>query len=209
MKKKVLFFTLLLSLIFIFGGCNGTVSEIKYKKGTFNTESNTYISEFFGVKVVLDKDWTGYNNQQMAQLNGITDFSDKNLLQALKDKGTVFDLYAVMSGNLTGTNLNITVQDLRSTNSLKFTEETYIDNSIETIKKGYEDRGATVEQVRKENLNFAGKDRFCSHYKILQNDAVVYLIQVAVKKGDYMATITISSSSDQYAVSTLQKFESA
>lgn len=129
--------------------------------------------------------------------------TDEDFIKQLDSKGVIFDFYASLAD---GTSINITIENLKTTGNTKFNEESYAKTAADQLKEQFEAAGATVEKSEKGTVTFAGKESHCVFVKISSNGTSVYETQVPIKKGNYMASVTFASSSEETVNELVKKF---
>lgn len=199
---------LALSFVMLFTACSGS-EDVEFKRGKYDESTKKYTSETFGITATLDDTWTVYSDSELAQVGGMTGSTDEDFIKQLDSKGGIFDFYALSTDTTSGTNINITVENLKVTNGNSgISEKVYIEAVIPKIKQQYESMGATVEKTETGTTTFCGKKVDCVFSKVTLNGVTFYQTQVPIKKGKYMAGVTFTSISEDTVNELVKKFSS-
>ena len=205
MKIKTAVSALALSVILLVTGCSGD-SGVTFARGKYDTGAKKYTSETFGISATFDDNWEVYDDSKLATVSGVTGSTDEDFIKTLDSKGVIFDLYATNKDAQSGTSINITVENLKKTGNSLLSEENYAKTAVDQIKKQFEAQGGTVDKAEKTKTTFAGKEMHSAEYKVTANGTSVYEIQVFIKKGNYMCSITLASLSEDTVKSLTSKF---
>lgn len=147
----------------------------------------------------------------MGKLSGITasDPTDEDFKKQLENTGMIFDLYAAHTDTTTGNSINITVENLKKTGNQGMSEEGYIDASIPQLKEQFGAQGFTVDKAEKGKITFIGKESVCGFVTVSKDGVTVHEVQVTVKKGVYMATVTFASYDEKTLDELVKMFSAA
>ncbi len=206
MKIKTAISALAMSVILVVTGCSGD-SGVTFARGKCDTSAKTYSSETFGITATLDDNWEVYDDSKLATVSGISGSSDEDFIKALDSNGYVFDFYATNKDAQSGTSINITVDNLKKSGNSLLNEENLAKTAIDQIKTQFEAQGGTVDKAEKTKTTFAGKEMHSAEYKITAGGITVYEIQIFIKKGNYLCTVTLASLSEDTVKSLTGKFK--
>lgn len=183
MKKVSRIFSLiaLCALMLLMTACGGQ----KFTHGTIS--GSTYKSDFLGLKATFGSEWDLYSDSRTAAYNGLSDMSASSIETAFKNNGTIYDMVVAKQD---GSSINIVIQDTTKTGSLK--ESDYFTTGVELLKRQLEATGAKAT-VGTDSVDFLGKSTRCITVKMSMSGITMYMIQVPIFKGDYIASITFGS----------------
>ncbi len=220
--KKILAFLLCAVVIFVFAGCGSevdvrgeidsagvsAVSEVssgaERELSLGNTSGNNYKNEFLGIGCRLDEGWTFYTQDQIYELNNIvTDSFDEDISEQIKNATIIYDMAA--TDNMGGT-INVNLEKLSTVASIVYDVENYIDSVLSQLEDAMAQIGFTLESCEKISVNFAGKTEKGIKGIMSVDDIKVYQKLVCIKRGNYMANITVSSVSEADVDALLAKF---
>lgn len=171
-----------------------STEEITYKMG--DTSGGIYTNDFLKIGCKLDENWTYYNDEQLAELSGVTmenlDEDLAELLEEATESGKiVYDMYAASNDSLA--NVSVIFENLGVMYSITLDEDKYIDISLENTQRAWEALGGENMIVKKAYIDFAG----ASHPALIMTGELpefnVYQTLVCIKQGNYMASITFGS----------------
>lgn len=145
----------------------------------------------FGIGATFPIGWTLYDNDVVAEMNGVTELSAENIQSLFETNGMVYD--AVAANTDTGTNLNFLAEDLSRSDNETITEQEYVSLSLTSIQTQLENQGYNVSYVTADTVTFAGSVHSCINISATVNDAQVFQHQVVIKSGKYMGILTVTS----------------
>lgn len=159
------------------------------------TANNSYKNEYFGIGIDLNEEWTFMSQEEINEANGMAkDLLDKEQYAEALDNGTVFtDMSATASdGILT---LNATIEKLNALGTLAVDEESYVDISLENtdFKAVFKQMGVDMSVVEKGTITVAEKEHPCIVLEGEVQGIGFYEKVAAIKKGNYVISITASS----------------
>ena len=196
MKIKTAVSALAMSLILVVTGCSG--ESVTFARGKYDDSAKKYTSETFGISAALDDNWEVYGDSDLATVSGMKGSSnDEDFIEALESNGYVFDFYAANKDVESGTSINITIDNLKKSGNSLFSEENLAKAAIEQIKAQFESQGAALDKAEKTTTTFAGAERHSAEYKVSAGGVTVYEIQIFIKKGGYLCTVTLASVSEE------------
>lgn len=205
MKIKTAVSALAMSLILIVTGCSGD-SGVTFERGKYDTSAKKYSSETFGISATFDDNWEIYDDSKLATVSGMKSSTDEDFIKALDSNGYVFDFYAVNKDAESGTSINITIDNLKKSGNMLLSEENLAKTAIEQIKTQFEAQGGTMDKAEKTTITFAGKEMHSAEYKVTAGGVTIYEIQVFIKKGGYLCTVTLASLSEEAVKGLASKF---
>lgn len=175
----------------------------QFKHGTVTDTS--YSSSFLGIEADFSDGWEIYGDDELADLNKISDMSDENINKILDSTAVAYEL---MAGIESGSNVNIVIENLNLTNGGKTTDpENYIDMALPNLKSGLEGVYDSVT-VNKDKVNICGKDMTCIKAEISGNGITASELQIPVINGTYAAIITFTALTDDDMNTLMSAFKS-
>ena len=172
-----------------------TTEEAAFETGS--TQGGVYTNNFIGIGCQLDENWSFYNEEQLADLNGLVlDAMDDEALseqfaQSVENGKTIYDMCAVSADGLA--NINIVIENLGLVLGTSLDESGYVDLGMQTIMKSFDSIGASNVSVEKISVEFAGASRSAFSVYAEQSDVPLYEKGICIKQDKYMAIITICS----------------
>lgn len=159
------------------------------------TVNNTYENAYFGLGVTLDGNWSFETQEEINEANGIVkDILDDDDYTKALDNGTVYtDMIASADEGLV--NIIATIEKINAIATLAVDEERYVDIALENndFKAVFEEMGFDVTKVDKEIVTIAGEEHPCVVIEGNIQGVDFYEKVAAVKKGNYVLSITVSS----------------
>ncbi len=165
--------------------------EEEFQIGEMN--GGVYTNEFLGIGCALDGNWVYYSDEQMAELNGLVQetITDEEVLEAMKNSDSFYDMYAAADDGLVS--INVVVENLGVLYGFTLDEAGYIDMSIESVESIIPDLGLTDYTLETHTLPLAGKERQALRLAGNMSGVPFYEEIVCIKRGNYMAVVTMSS----------------
>ena len=155
--------------------------------------NNVYTNEFLGITCQLNADWTVFNEEQLAQLAGLTaDLMDNEAMKEQMEKGTaVYAFYGQAQGGQV--NMNIVLERLNLINGILLDEKGYVDIAKDQLVKSLESVG--LENVTAEivTLQFAGAEHAGIRIHGTMQGVDLYETIACVKNGNYIASVVAAS----------------
>ena len=170
-----------------------------------HTESNTYESTFLGIGCKFDKSWTFMSDDQIKENNKMASelIDNKAISNALESGSILTDM--MVQNTTTGSNTSIAIEKLHS--SMKdITEEEYIDIVTPQMVGTLESAGFSNVITEKVTVTFTGKECYALKITSSVNKVAVNQLQIPIRKGDYMACVTLTSFGDSTVDEMLTAF---
>ena len=151
-----------------------------------------YENSFLGIGCELDENWVFANEQQLAQIAGMTaDMFTGDFAEQAKAADMFYDLYAErLSG---GATINLVIQKVGLLAGLGATEEQIVDATIAQMGPQLEAAGFSNVQMEKNTVSFAGQERVGIYISAEIQGAPIYEQQVCIKNGQHVASITLAT----------------
>ena len=184
-RTRKVFLAVMVCVTMIFLTACGNKDNTPFKHGTWS--GNTFTSEFFGIKVQIDSDWTSVSDADLAKSAGISDMSESSIQSVFDKSRYIYDMMAIKNN---GSSMNITIQDNEKT--VSWNEKDFFTAAVPLIKKQFDAQGFK-SSVEKDTVSFLGKTANCLNISLTQNNVTVYEIMIPVFKSHYTACITFGS----------------
>lgn len=174
----------------------GEVEE--YQTGTI--ENNTYSNEFFGIGCELDDTWKILNEEELAELSGLTfDMLEEGGMGnsdriAMENGNFVFDFFAQKLDNTAA--INITVGNMGVLYGTALTEEGHIDATTEQIVKSLESTGYENVASEKTTVMFAGTEHAALIVYGESAGMPIYQTLVVIRKSIYVGTVGLTTANE-------------
>ncbi len=174
----------------------GEVEE--YQIGTI--ENNTYNNEFFDIGCDLDDTWIILNEEELAELSGITfDMMEEGGLGnsdrlAMENGSYVFDFFARKEDYSAA--INTSVANIGILYGTALTEEGYIDATTEQIVKSLEATGYENVTSEKTTIMFAGAEHTALTVYGESAGMPIYQTLVAIRKSIYVGTVAFTTANE-------------
>lgn len=205
-NSKFAFAGIAMSAIMLLTACSGgvgNVEKVEFKHGTVS--GTTYTNELIGAKADFGEGWTFTSDEDLATMNGISDFSDENVESAFSSTGVIYDMFVVNEEN---DNVNILFENLERSNNASLDEQGYVDASLSTLKSQLEAQ-FTVDSIDQEKITFLGSEVPCLKIALEVAGTKLYEYQTYKKAGQYMCVFTATSFSAEGAQEIINKFTAA
>ena len=149
-----------------------------------------YENANIGVGVLLDEDWVIYNDEQLAQLSGLTAemFSDEKYKEMMEKSNSFTDFFAQHSS---GASMNVLFENLGLLYGSVLSEEQYRTAAMQNMAGAYESAGFENVQIEENTVDFAGAERVGIHTSCTVNGVNYYVQQVLIKSGSHMGIISL------------------
>ena len=168
-------------------------------------EGNTYTNSFLGITATLDENWTFANDEEMAQIRGMTmdAMNDESLSQMLETSGAVMDMYAM---DTEGRTLNIMLENLNILQSVALTEKAYVDATVGQLPSVLENMGFANVTAEPTEMIFAGESHAAVKIHASVQGVEFFETMVVVKQGNYIACVTVASYGQDTTANVLEQF---
>lgn len=173
-------------------------SEEDYSEKIGTINGSVYENSYFGYGCSFNDSWTFYNDEELAELVGITADSMENDVMAeyLKNSGSTYDMYAYADDGIV--TVNVTIENLGVLYGAALDESSYaelaLDNAIDALNSI---DGVEVVESNIQDMEFAGGThtsiKFLSSYTVEGVDVNLYQLLICVKSGNYMSVITFTT----------------
>jgi len=154
---------------------------------------NKYTSEFAGITFTAPDGWVFYTDEEIKALNNITqDVVGEDIAELLKNATIIYDMYAI--NNATGESANINFEKIPT--GLDIADlKSALTPQIDVIKTAFTEMGATVNKVETADVTIGDKTYDAIYVDAEANGVHIYENVVAFVEGDYIAYVTVCSTS--------------
>lgn len=152
----------------------------------------TYQNKYFNNKIILSDGWALMTDAEIRAANEqILGKSPKNYTEALKNADYFYDMEAVSSNGQF--NISIVIQNLNDVPADQMpTEKEIISNTIDMMKKTYEESGYTNVVCKSKKITFCGKTHDGLALSAMAGDTAFYLEEIINIKGNYYESVTVA-----------------
>ncbi len=177
---------------------SGEKKEDKQEKmmgGIVKTDEGDYVymNDYFNVRFAPPEDWEFYGESELAALNKdiMEMMSDENVRKALEQGNNPYVLYAMGSSGVY--TVNICLEKLSAINGVLMDEKSYVAAGIEGLRKAVEGTELELVDAQTEQIKICGKEHAGARLKLDYGGVAVYEILAAIKRGNYVAVITVAT----------------
>lgn len=169
------------------------------------TKGSKYENEFIGLGVKIPSDWTFYDEEKIAEINGITqDYMDEELVEAVKQADYFYDMYAATEDS--SQSINVMFEKGSKAQIKDADLEQIAETTIESVKKTYENYGfeecnGEVTEIKIDGKKFTGFTMISTI-----NGKEIHQAGFLIKKGEYIASINITAASEDKLEELLDAF---
>lgn len=153
-----------------------------------------YENGFIGIGCSLGDDWSYRDRAALAGLGGqeASLFAqDEGLVERLLGEEYFYDMYADTKKNYAS--ISIAITNLGGYYGLETTAADYADDTKKLMEAGMGDNGFSGVGLLRCSVEFAGKTHEALHISATYQGVAYYSLQVYIKQGDQIASISIVS----------------
>ena len=199
-NSKFAFAGIAMSAVMLLTACSGSVEKVEFTHGTVS--GTTYTSELLGAKADFGEGWTFTSDEDLADMNGISDFSKESVDNAFSTNGILYDMFVA---NEEGDNINVLFESLEKSFNTGLDEQGYVDASLTNLKTQLEAQ-FTVDSIEQEKITFLGSEVPILKITIDIMGTKLYEYQTYKKVGQYMCVFTATAFSADDAKAIIDKF---
>ena len=161
-----------------------TEAEEEKELSLGNVNGNTYKNDFIGIGCTIGDGWVFYNDEQIAQINGITQsYLDEDYLEQMKNATVFYDMYASSESSST---INISLEKGTKLAVLLTDIDKVLTNSVGSIESSFANMGGTnfkyeLRDVEIDGETFKGMDMY-----VEINGVPVYETMFCIKANEYL-----------------------
>lgn len=160
-----------------------------------SVDANSYYSIFADYGIKLDDDWTFYSDDQIKELNGLTDLSEEDVKKKVNNATIIIDMLAI---NKNSDNISFMFEKADSV-TIKYTElDKILDNALGGALSSFENANVTDIVNSKETIQLLDREfgvlRVSGNILNASSETVkVYQTQLFVKCDGYIGCIGITT----------------
>ena len=202
LMKQILGMPVLLALLLILTACgagkaaDGTGEAVpELQMGEMS--GGVYANAFLGIGCSLDSDWTYLTNEEILELNtaAAEQMTDEELREMLETADVIQDMYAQADGGRVS--MAVCFEKLDAANGAVTDEAAYLEAAIPVLEQGLTETGVTDMTIEELTETLAGEEHQAVKFSgMLDAETPIYQEQVYLKKGSYMAIITLCSAGE-------------
>ncbi|MBR0091487.1 MAG: hypothetical protein IJP92_07295, partial [Lachnospiraceae bacterium] len=176
----------------------GTQDAAGTQPGIGTKEGNVYQNDYLNIRFELPDGWSVMTDEQINAVMQVSQqvFSNTDLKEVLDSGNVYYDLYAV-SDAIGGDNVNVTLQSLSAlqitVTDSQLTEDMMLQVMGPQFENTYKQMGATDYEYEIRTIRFRGEDKQAIHQKVVLYGVEMEQCVVIVIEGDYMATVSSTS----------------
>lgn len=212
--KKLIALLLVLCLVFSFAACGNTPDddddvrgsvvsdedkddkddeeeeEKEFSQGKHDTTK--YENEFIGLGVKIPDDWNFYTDEQMKELNNLTeDYYSEEAKEAIENADLIYDMFASNADGSNNINIVLEKHTVLKVAAMDLKKE--VPAAFDAMKESYENMGSTSFNAEMDDIEIDDKEFVSAEYMTGFNGVTLYQRQIFVKCGKYLATITVTA----------------
>ncbi len=192
MKKRILSLVLAVFLVTL-SSCKIVDERAPFSLGSVS--ENKYTNEFLGVTASFSDKWTFMSEEEMKELNKITEeLLPEETLKQLESAEVIQDMQGTNSA--TGASVGVNFENLKLLGTLSLNEEKYLSAQTDAVKESLSQMGLQNLSVEVVDVTFAEREAKALRVEATLSGMNFYEYVVAVKEGSYMANITVAGMSD-------------
>ena len=171
--------------------------DTNFAAGTVDGQS--YIQEFFGVRLDLDDAWSIADEETMATLRNVAidSMSTEEVKEALASGSSYMDFYAENAGTFQNINTTITKLPLEEALMFRINAKSLLESALPTVKAELEGIGYKNVSTACNEATLMGKTAPCinteAYLETDGGDVPMYQEQVYLIEGSYMLCFTVTS----------------
>lgn len=224
--KKILSLILVLLFLFSFAACSGnrdansvrgdqqsiiqtssntssTVSAPEFSLG--NTDGLVYENKFIGIGCTLNSDWSFYTDEQIKQINNITnDLAGDAYVEAMKDANLIYDMFATSGDQLN--NMNVILEKVNPLALAALDIEENLKNAFQSSKGALENMGYGNISYQIDEITVAGKNHKSLYITAEISGIKMYQKTIIIKCNGYLASVSITCLQTDITDSIFSKF---
>lgn len=156
-------------------------------------KDGTYTSDFLGITVYFNPDWTITSDADLTRAQAIPDMTDESVRSAIDRTGSFTELSAAGRG---GTSVSIIAENGAKTGNAD--ENTFFTSGLESIRREIVDADCIVISVAEGKERFLGESVRCVHItmSVPEYGRMLYQRRIPFFKGDCTAVLTFTALSE-------------
>ncbi len=217
--KKISLLVMCLALLLSLCACGGGNEPVRGDQINHNEETTapeesfsmgkieglTYESKFIGIGCNLPAGWSFYSDEQIRALNNATaDMAGEDYQNLMENATLVYDMYATSADGLE--NVNVNMEKLNAVQILALDVEQNFLTVAPTLQSTMEGMGFTNYQYATGTVTIDGEEFVCLNTQMEIAGAPLYQTLIGVKCNGYLASITVTASSQENVSAILEGF---
>lgn len=206
--KRFLCLFLIIIMLFGFAGCfddkevndddvrgNITTAKPDENESEFSlggVTNNNYKNDFLGINCSLPSDWTFLSEEEILDINNIVkDNASGDFAEQLKNASVIYDMFASAEGGLKNVNVTLEKKDADLIKNINIKDA--IELTFDTIKSTYSEMGYTDVSVNYQKVTVDGKTFDGMRITAKMQGYDFYAVGITFVRGNYLASVTVSS----------------
>lgn len=153
---------------------------------------STYNNDFLGLSCTLPSGWRFYSDKEILALNNLAgEYYDDSVLETIKNANIIYDMFA--ENQAEGMNVNINLEKHTLLEMASIDVKKTLEAQAPTIKSSFQNMGYTDIQTEYQKTTVDGKEFDSLRYTAKIQGIDYYGVVISFKKGNYLASLTVSS----------------
>lgn len=167
--------------------------EKEFSQGSL--KGTKYENEFIGIGVEIPNDWSFYSDEQMKELNKLTeDYYSEEAKEAIKNADVIYDMFAANADG--SNNINIVLEKHTVLKIAAMDLEKEVPKTFDAMKQTYENMGADSFEAEMDDIEIENEEFTSAKYATVISGVTLYQRQIFIKCGKYLATVTVTATSE-------------
>lgn len=167
-------------------------------------EGDTYENKFLGLGFTLPEGWTFYTQEQMDELNNITeDMLDEEMAKQIQEADLIYDMYALDSY---GNSVNINLEKIGTIAAVSLDVGENLDTIMPEVENAFKQTGATGIEITRTQVDLSGNKEEALKIKFVMNEVEFHERVISIKAGKYLATVTVATAFEDATDAVLTYF---
>lgn len=214
--KKLLACLLVLAMVLSVAACGGP-EDVRGTKGDSTPASQDeefslgendglkYESKFIGIGCTLPKGWSFYTDEQIKELNNLTqEMAGEEFTEAIENATVVYDMYATSEDM--ASNCIVNLEKTNAVVLLALDVKDVYKNQQETIKAAYENMGAEDVTFEISTVTIGDKSFDCMNMSAKLYEVTLNQTMFCIKCNGYLASVAITADSAEAVADVLDCF---
>ncbi len=157
-----------------------------------NVNGNTYKNDFIGIGCTLGDGWVFYNQEQIAQLNGIAhSYFDEDYLEQVKNSTIFYDMYALNES--TSAKINLCLEKCTDLTVLLTDMDEVFTDIVGEMESLFVNSGGTNFKYELRDVKIGGETFRGMDIYVEINDVPTYETMFCIKSNEYLAYACVFS----------------
>ncbi len=174
------------------GGSSSQQTAIPKTFSMGKTSNSTWVNNYIGLGCKLPSNWTFKTDEEIAQLNGITQqFIPDNYAETMSNASIVYDMFAQYSGDTSTVNVNL--EKVTKLQLAAFNEEATLNQAMQISAETYRNMGFTNVKTALVENDIDGKKFKGMKITAEINGTTVCVENFMVKCENHIASVTVAA----------------